>query len=102
VRAPVPPSRVTNPNRRNERELWKDVFISVNMFDTFDSRRASEGADRTGQFGSRLRILNSGGCLNKMAVSDPARLEGLTQFRFSSRRACLQTIGPTGHGESDA
>jgi hypothetical protein len=29
-----------------KREVWKDVFISVNMFDTFDSRPPGEGADR--------------------------------------------------------
>ena len=29
-----------------KREVWKDVFISVNMFDTFDSRPPSQGADR--------------------------------------------------------
>ena len=39
--------------------------------------------------------------LNQIAVSDRTRLEGLTQFGFSSRRACLQTIGTTGHAESD-
>src|SRR3954468_3958172 len=39
--------------------------------------------------------------LNQIAVSDRATLEGLTQFGFSSRRACLQTIGTTGHAESD-
>src|SRR4051812_8561995 len=39
--------------------------------------------------------------LNQIAVSDRATLEGLTQFVFSSRRACLQTIGTTGHVESD-
>jgi hypothetical protein len=39
--------------------------------------------------------------LNQIAVSNRARFEGLTQFGFSSRRACLQTIGTTGHAESD-
>ena len=39
--------------------------------------------------------------LNQIAVSDPARLEGLTQFPFSSRHAHQQTIGTTGHIESD-
>jgi hypothetical protein len=39
--------------------------------------------------------------LSKIAVSDRVRLQGLTQFRLSSRRACLQTIGTTGHAESD-
>ena len=39
--------------------------------------------------------------LNQIAVSDRATLEGLTQFGFSSRRAYLQTIGTTGHAESD-
>jgi hypothetical protein len=29
-----------------KREVLKDVFISVNMFDTFDSRPPSESADR--------------------------------------------------------
>ncbi len=29
-----------------KREVWKDVFVSVNMFDTFDSRPPSTGADR--------------------------------------------------------
>jgi hypothetical protein len=50
-----------------------------------------------------LRGVGHGGIrrLSKIAVSDGVRLEGLTQFRFSSRRACLQTIGTTGHAESD-
>src|SRR3954447_612120 len=39
--------------------------------------------------------------LTQIAVSDRATLEGLTQFGFSSRRAYLQTIGTTGHAESD-
>src|SRR4051812_21200501 len=39
--------------------------------------------------------------LNQIAVSDRATLERLTQFGFSSRRAYLQTIGTTGHAESD-
>jgi hypothetical protein len=45
-----------------------------------------------------LRGVGHGGIrrLSKIAVSDRVRLEGLTQFRFSSRRACLQTIGTTG------
>jgi hypothetical protein len=28
------------------RELWKDFFVGLNMFDTFDSRPPSPGADR--------------------------------------------------------
>jgi hypothetical protein len=50
-----------------------------------------------------LRGFGDGGIrrLNKIAVSDRVRLEGLTQFRFSSRVVCLQTIGTTGHAESN-
>ena len=50
-----------------------------------------------------LRALGDDGIrrLNKIAVSDRVRLEGLTQFRFSSRGVCLQTIGTTGHAESN-
>ncbi len=29
-----------------KRELWKDVFFAVNLFDTFDSRPPTAGADR--------------------------------------------------------
>jgi hypothetical protein len=50
-----------------------------------------------------LRAIGDDGIrrLNKIAVSDRVRLEGLTQFRFSSRGVCLQTIGTTGHAESN-
>ncbi len=29
-----------------KRELWKDVFLSINMFDTFDSRPPNASADK--------------------------------------------------------
>jgi hypothetical protein len=29
-----------------KREIWKDVFFAVNVFDTFDSRPPTTGADR--------------------------------------------------------
>jgi uncharacterized protein DUF481 len=29
-----------------KREVWKDVFVAINMFDTFDSRPPGEGNDR--------------------------------------------------------
>ena len=45
--------------------------------------------------------LSTGGYLNKIAVSDPRRLEGLTQFQLLPRRACPQRIGTIGNAESD-
>jgi hypothetical protein len=39
--------------------------------------------------------------LDDPTVSDRTTLEGLTQFPFSSRGVCLQTIGTTGHAESN-
>src|SRR4051812_30009686 len=50
--------------------------------------RSTDGADRHSTAG-------------EIAVSDRTTLEGLTQFACSSRHACQQMIGTTGHAESD-
>jgi hypothetical protein len=33
-------------NASTKREVWKDVFLSLNGFDTFDSRPPNETAER--------------------------------------------------------